>query len=188
LKKPTCILIFGPQGSGKGTQSAKIVEKYGYPYFEMGAVLREMSELDPGIAYWLSEGILVPEESVEKPVGNFINSYSNSTFLLDGFPRGERQANFLTVTLAALSIELIIIELKSYDDKVLIERMLERCRADDTAEVIKKRLEGYSNFVAETLDHLSEITNSSIYTIDCSQDIDSVFIDIDAALEICITN
>jgi adenylate kinase len=185
LKKSTCIAIFGPQGSGKGTQCTNIVDKYGFPYFEMGAALRELKDSDPEIAEIMAAGKLVPDPTVEALIASFVDINSEDIFILDGFPRNKQQASFLNIVLSNLQITTLIINLKSYNDQVLIQRMLERGRADDTLEVIQKRLETYTKETIPAMEFFGNLTKSTIFQLNAGQDVDDVFAQID---EIIVEN
>jgi adenylate kinase len=175
LKDPTCIVIFGPQGSEKRTQCAKLVDEYKLPYFEMGAMLRKAKKSNSEIAQLIDNGQLVPDQIVEDLVASFIYSISNYSFLLDGFPRTVRQAEFLSSLLHNLEIPSLIIDLKSYDNSILVKRMIDRGRPDDTLEIIQKRLEIYSSETIPAMERFGELMKSTIIHFNCNQEVQQLF-------------
>lgn len=183
MKEPTCIVIFGPQGSGKGTQGTKLVDKYKFPYFEMGAILRSAKESNPNIAEIMDAGELVSDAVVEDLVASFIYSVSNHCFLLDGFPRTIRQAEFLSSLLGNLEIPSLVINLKSYDNTILVQRMVDRGRNDDTPEIIQKRLEVYSTETIPAMERFGELTKSTIFHFNCGLPIDELFEEVTSLVE-----
>jgi adenylate kinase len=183
LNEPTCFVIFGPQGSGKGTQCLKLQEKYTIPYFEMGAILREARKSNFDIAEILDAGLLVPDKIVEELVSTFVYSNSNHCFLIDGFPRNCQQATFLSTLLTGLDIPVIIIELKSYDENVLVQRMLERGRSDDSMDAITKRISIYNADTVLAIEQFGYQVKSTVNSFNCDQEIDQLFDEISSVIE-----
>ncbi len=86
------LLLFGMQGSGKGTQAERVMEKYQYEGISVGQLLREKAETEPRISEAQQKGVLVPDDIVEATVEEKIESLDASQkVLFDGFPRSERQ-------------------------------------------------------------------------------------------------
>lgn len=183
MKQPTCIVIFGPQGSGKGVQCSNIVSKYNIPYFEMGNELRNAGKSNPEIARAINNGDLVQDKIVENLVSSFVYANSNHTFIIDGFPRNVRQAEFLGSLLTNLEIPVLIIDLTSYDDNLLIDRMLKRGRPDDNLETIQNRLKTYNTQTLPALERLSSLMKTTIYSIASLQQQEQVFDDIEWVLK-----
>jgi adenylate kinase len=148
------IILFGPPGSGKGTQSALLSEKYNLKHISTGDILRsEMekgSELGISAKKYVSEGKLVPDDII---INMLMNEIKNSEklqkgVLLDGFPRTVAQAKALEDNLALQNKKTdVFIEL-NVNHNELIKRLLLRGeisgRMDDNKETILKRLQVYS--------------------------------------------
>lgn len=155
------IVIFGAPGSGKGTQSEKIVEKYGINHISTGDVLRaEMkngTELGKTAKGYIDQGQLIPDELMIDILASVFDSFKDSKgVIFDGFPRTIAQAEALKKMLADLDTPLDhVVALEAARD-VLLERMKKRAaeqgRADDTPEAIAKRLETYEKETAPLLD------------------------------------
>ena len=157
------ILVLGPQGSGKGTQAKRIKAMYGIPHIATGDMLREMRELDTPVARELravlDRGDLVDDELMIELIRDRLSRGDTvGGFVLDGFPRTMAQAEALDELLRELGRELdIVFDLQVPKREVLLERMLRRAaeegRADDTPEVIGRRLELYESETAPLVDY-----------------------------------
>ncbi len=147
------LVLFGAPGSGKGTQSAKLIDKYDLHHISTGEVLRDHmkreTELGKIAKKYISEGQLIPdelmicilEEVLEKEVKD------KKGVIFDGFPRTIPQAEALRDLLRKRNTDLhAVVGLEVPEDE-LVERMLNRGketgRADDNLETIKKRLDVY---------------------------------------------
>jgi len=125
------ILLFGPPGSGKGTQSKMLAERLGVPAISTGDMLRAASRADTELgrmaAHVLASGRLVSDELVDNFVADRIGRLDCARgFLLDGYPRTTAQArSFSTLTLARGLPEPMIARLE-VDEKMLIERLSTR--------------------------------------------------------------
>lgn len=149
------IILFGPPGSGKGTQSILVAEKYNLMHISTGDVLRAEMELNSelGLAAksYVQQGKLVPDDLIINMLMALINNLDRSKkgVLLDGFPRTVSQAEALEQNFAQFGkkIDLLIDLEVGYQE--LIDRMLIRGeqtgRIDDTLETIKKRLQVYTD-------------------------------------------
>ena len=146
------IVIFGAPGSGKGTQSDLIIQKYGLYHISTGDVLREeiknQSELGIIAEEYISKGQLVPDDLIIRMLSEILDKApTKKGYIFDGFPRTLEQGEALdkllkekdTSILAALNLEV--------EENVLIERLLKRGvlsgRKDDNLETIQARLEVY---------------------------------------------
>ena len=99
------VIIFGAPGSGKGTQSVYIAEKYGLEHLSTGDLLRAeqktQSKLGKRISSYTDQGNLVPDELIIKMLANVLDTKKNSSgYIFDGFPRTTAQAKALKVMLA----------------------------------------------------------------------------------------
>ena len=146
------IIIFGAPGSGKGTYSDKIVEKYGYGHISTGDVLRgeikngtELGNIAKG---YIDNGQLIPDELMIDILAKTYDTFpAGKGVIFDGFPRTIAQAEALKKMLAERGHNMgIMIELVVEED-VLMARLLNRAkeqgRADDNEVTIKKRFEVY---------------------------------------------
>jgi len=143
------LLIFGPPGAGKGTQSVLIAKKLGIKHLSTGEVLRnavkEGTPLGLKAKAIIESGSLVSDEIM---VGIIYEALKNGEmkkgFILDGFPRTLKQAAALDVLLSELGLPQVKVINIHVDDSELIKRMLGRGRKDDTIETIKHRLKVYN--------------------------------------------
>ena len=156
------LVIFGPPGSGKGTQSVHIQKKYGLLHLSTGEMLRrEISSqtvLGKTVEEFVTSGQLVPDELVTEVLKSELakNLDKGNGFIFDGFPRNSEQAQILENALATLNLEINLAINLVVPDAELIKRILLRGetsgRADDNQEVIKDRLEIYREHVANLID------------------------------------
>jgi adenylate kinase len=146
------LLIFGPQGAGKGTQAARIAGEYGVPHIATGDMLRAAiasgSELGRQVQAIVERGDLVPDELMIALIRERLSAPDASGgFVLDGFPRTLPQAEELETMLAEIGKELDAMLVLEVPDDVARERLLARAelegRADDTPDAIDNRLRTY---------------------------------------------
>ena len=148
------IILCGAPGSGKGTQSAFIAQKYGVQHLSTGDVLRaeiaKGSELGKQIDALISKGNLVPDDMMYGVIENYIASLpaDSKGTIFDGYPRTVAQAEALTGLLKKYNMEAIMIDLM-VDEQLLIQRLIERGkvsgRADDNLNTIRHRIAVYHN-------------------------------------------
>ena len=148
------IILCGAPGSGKGTQSAFIAQKYGVQHLSTGDVLRaeiaKGSELGKQIDALISKGNLVPDDMMYGVIENYIASLPTDCkgTIFDGYPRTVAQAESLTKLLKKYNMEAIMIDLM-VDEQLLIQRLIERGkvsgRADDNLNTIRHRIAVYHN-------------------------------------------
>lgn len=151
------IIIFGAPGSGKGTYSDEIVEKYNMGHISTGDVLRNEikngTELGNIAKGYIDNGQLIPDELMIDILAKTYDSLPQGQgVIFDGFPRTIPQAEALKKMLAERNHEMgMMIELV-VDEETLMARLLNRAieqgRADDNEETIKKRFEVYHNQTA----------------------------------------
>ncbi|HEU4902956.1 MAG TPA: adenylate kinase, partial [Flavisolibacter sp.] len=143
------LILFGPPGSGKGTQSEKIVERFGLIHLSTGNLLRqEISEKTPlGLEAknFMDKGQLVPDEVVIGMIDTCLVKHPEAKgFLFDGFPRTIAQAEALDKLLALKKTAISKVLALDVSEDELVRRLLERGktsgRSDDTDEsIIRKR-------------------------------------------------
>lgn len=149
------LILFGPPGSGKGTQSEKIVEKYDLVHLSTGNLLREeianKTPLGTEAKNFMDKGQLVPDEVVIGMIDNSLDHHKNARgFLFDGFPRTVAQAQALDKLLELKSTSINIVLALNVSEDELVKRLLNRGktsgRSDDVDEsIIKKRFAVYNN-------------------------------------------
>ena len=149
------IVIFGAPGSGKGTQSEKLIEKYGLYHISTGDLLRKEikagSELGKIADDYISKGQLLPDSLIIDMLAKLLDTTPEARegVILDGFPRTIPQAQALDALLLDRGMELSAVVGLEVDEPELIDRLIKRGqvsgRSDDNLETIKKRLDVYHN-------------------------------------------
>jgi len=146
------IVIFGAPGSGKGTQSTLIAEKYGLKHLSTGDLLRAelktKSDLGKKIESYISQGNLVPDELIIGMLAKVLDSDAKVTgYIFDGFPRTTEQAKALKVMLNERGMNVSIMLDLVVEEEELIKRLLNRGltsgRSDDNYETIQRRIQVY---------------------------------------------
>ncbi len=184
------IVIFGAPGSGKGTQSARIVEKYGLNHISTGDVLRAEiaagTELGKTAKALIDNGQLIPDELMIGILAAKLDSLAGGNgVIFDGFPRTIAQAEELKKLLVARGQDVtVMLELDVPEDE-LMDRLLKRGqasgRADDNEETIKKRLVVYAEQTAPLKDWYKN-EGKHCY-INGLGELDRIFEDIVAAID-----
>ena len=155
------IVIFGAPGSGKGTQSERIVDKYGINHISTGDVLRAEikngTELGKTAKGYIDQGQLIPDELMIDILASVFDSFKDSKgVIFDGFPRTIAQAEALKKMLAERGQDVsVMVDLEVPEDELmvrLIKRGKDSGRADDNEETIKKRLHVYHSQTAPLID------------------------------------
>ncbi|MEP7322088.1 MAG: adenylate kinase [Saprospiraceae bacterium] len=149
------LILFGPPGSGKGTQAQKLVEKYGIRHFSTGDMFRfELSnntELGQLARSYMDKGQLVPDSVTIAMLKQRMESGTNQVgFILDGFPRTIAQAEALDELLKSNDIKITALLALVVEDEELVRRLLRRGvssgRADDVNEaVVRNRMKVYKD-------------------------------------------
>jgi len=147
------LVLFGAPGSGKGTQSKKLIEKYQLIHLSTGDLLRseiaQGTELGLEAKKLMDDGKLVPDAVVNGMISNKLDANKNANgFIFDGFPRTTAQAEALDQLLASKNESISVMVKLVVDDEELMHRLLlrgkESGRPDDAnPEVIRKRLVEY---------------------------------------------
>lgn len=161
----TRLLIMGPQGSGKGTQAARIAEALGIPAISTGDIFRANikgdTELGRLARSYSDRGELVPDEVTNAMVRDRLAAQDTAAgFLLDGYPRNAAQVEELDAILAERGTPLQAVVALDVPRAELLERIAQRAvaegRSDDTAEAIERRLAVYEEQTAPLLDAYRE--------------------------------
>ena len=157
------LILFGPPGSGKGTQSERLISKYGFKHLSTGDLLRSeitaQTELGLKAKSFMDAGQLVPDAVVIGMVDAAISANKGvNGFLFDGFPRTRAQAEALDALLKSHATEIHVVLALDVPEEELIQRMIGRAktsgRSDDAdPEVQKKRIAVYRNETLAVADH-----------------------------------
>jgi adenylate kinase len=157
------LILFGPPGSGKGTQAEKITEKYNLHHISTGDLFRcEMkneSDLGKAVRGYLDRGELVPDEITIKMLNKKIKSFNDPHgFLLDGFPRNSIQAESLDSLFEELNTDVDILLALDVPEEEIVSRILNRGktsgRADDAKEnIIRGRFQVYKKVTESVFTH-----------------------------------
>lgn len=146
------LLLFGPPGSGKGTQSELLADHYGLEHISTGDLLREEvakgTELSHDIEALISVGKLVPDHLILDLLFKHINQMGNKKgLILDGFPRTYRQAEELVKEFNTRQWPIPLLVALDVEEEELLQRLLERGkisgRSDDHEETIRGRFKVY---------------------------------------------
>ncbi|MEM9632334.1 MAG: adenylate kinase [Pseudomonadota bacterium] len=190
------LILVGPPGAGKGTQAARLVEKYGIPQLSTGDMLRAAVAAQTPIGLKAKEvmdaGGLVSDEIVVGIIRDRIaEEDARNGFILDGFPRTLAQAEALDDMLETNGLKLnAVLELR-VDQTKLVDRIVKRAedaksagqpvRKDDDPEVFKQRLEAYNRDTAVVVPYYEKSGHLSV--IDGMQSIDEVSASVESLLE-----
>jgi adenylate kinase len=156
------IILFGPPGVGKGTQSKLLIEKYGIKHLSTGDMLRAEiasgSELGNRVKSIMDSGVLVSDDIVNEIVQSQVRANRDAKgFIFDGYPRTVAQAGKLDEILAAIGEKMTgLFELEAPEDELvrrILKRAVESGREDDTEEVIQNRLVEYYSKTAPVADY-----------------------------------
>lgn len=185
------IVIFGAPGSGKGTQSDKIIAEYGVAHISTGDVLRGEikagSPLGKTASEYMNEGKLVPDAIIIDMLASVLDAKGKDLpgVIFDGFPRTISQAQALDSMLASRGESVSVVIGLEADDDELIQRIIARGktsgRADDNQETAKKRLDTYYSQTLPLKDFY--IKEGKYVAINGVGDIDKIFSDIKKAID-----
>lgn len=185
------IVLFGAPGSGKGTQSARLIDRYGLYHISTGELLRDHikrgTELGKTADAYISKGQLIPDQLMIDILDDVLDKEASGKdgVVFDGFPRTIPQAEALKKLLEKRGTELhAVVGLEVPEDE-LVKRMIARGketgRADDNIDTIKNRLDVYHN---QTMPLKKYYTDEDKYlAIDGLGVVDDIFNDIAARLE-----
>ena len=185
------MVILGRQGSGKGTQSARVAARYGCVHLSTGDVLRaavaEGTELGQQAAGIMNSGGLVGDDVmiplVEERLGKA--DVVSDGVLLDGFPRTADQASGLVAMLEVLGQALTVVVNLDVAVEEVTQRMMARGREDDTEEAITRRLALYEEETAPLLDWFA--ARDLLVTVDGRGEENEVFARLEEAIDARLT-
>jgi adenylate kinase len=160
------LILFGPPGSGKGTQSEKLIAKYGLIHLSTGDLLRKeiAAQTSLGIAAKtiMDRGQLVPDEVVIGMISSALdNNPDAGGFLFDGFPRTVAQAEALDGLLGLKDTQINVMLALQVSEEELVKRLMQRGqtsgRSDDTnEEIIRARINEYENKTSVVADYYNK--------------------------------
>ncbi|TXN25954.1 adenylate kinase [Methylobacterium sp. WL19] len=190
------IILLGPPGAGKGTQSARIVERFGIPQLSTGDMLRAAVAAGTPVGLEaksiMESGGLVPDSVVVGIVADRIEEAdARPGFILDGFPRTVEQAAALDRMLAEKSLQLDTVVEFAVNEEILVGRIAKRAaetaargepvRKDDTPEVFKTRLSAFRAQTAPLSAYYASL--GMLRTVDGMKPVDEVTNEVMALLE-----
>lgn len=188
------IVIFGAPGSGKGTQSDKIIAEYGVAHISTGDVLRaeikNNTELGKTAAMYINDGKLVPDSLIIDMLAATLDAKGKDIkgVIFDGFPRTIAQAESLNTMLAERGQQVSTVIGLEVDDAELIKRIVLRGktsgRADDNEETAKKRLDTYYSQTLPLKDFY--IKEGKYAKIQGMGTIDQIYASIKQAIDACL--
>lgn len=190
------LVLLGPPGAGKGTQTERLVARYNIVPLSTGDMLRAAVAAENAIGLKVKDvmarGDLVPDDLVIALIAERTDAAeARNGFILDGFPRTVKQAEELDKLLDSRRLKLdAVVELK-VDETALLARIEKRVaehkakghavRADDDAAVLRQRVENYRRQTAPVSDYYRK--TGALLTVDGMQPIDMVEADIERALQ-----
>ena len=180
------IVLLGPPGCGKGTQSKLLVEKNNFVQLSTGDLLRSEpsnsdSDLGKKVKYLMESGELVPDDIVIDIIVNKVEEHKNKSIVFDGFPRNLKQAEVLDSSLENVSVKLDHAIFFQIDFKILEERINNRIsetkgseqRKDDNTETLLNRIEVFKSSTLPIVKYYEE--KGIISKIDGMQKVNEVY-------------
>ncbi len=177
------LILFGPPGSGKGTQSEKLIAKYGLKHLSTGDLLRNeiaaKTPLGMEAKNLMDKGQLVPDEVVVGMISSALdNNVEGKGFLFDGFPRTAAQAEALDKLLLLKETSIAVMLALEVSEEELVKRLLKRGetsgRSDDTNEtVIRARITEYLTKTTAVADYYKKF--NKVVMIKGEGSVDEIF-------------
>jgi adenylate kinase len=185
------LILFGPPGSGKGTQSEKLIDKYGLMHLSTGNLLREeisnKTVLGLEAKNFMDKGQLVPDSVVIGMIRSAIEHNPQAKgFLFDGFPRTVAQSIALDELLKEKNTGIAVVLALEVTQEELVKRLLNRGktsgRSDDTnEEIIKARITEYENKTAPVAGHYDK--KGKLVKIKGEGSVDDIFTALESEIE-----
>ncbi|GAA1927267.1 adenylate kinase [Nocardioides lentus] len=184
------LIIMGPPGAGKGTQSTRIAETYGVPAIATGDIfranVREGTPLGVEAQRYMDAGDYVPDSVTNSMVRDRLAADDCADgFLLDGYPRTLAQVDELDGMLKENDVALDAVLVLTVDPEELVERLVKRAesdgRSDDTEEVVRHRQDVYAEQTAPLIEVYAE--RGLLVTVDGMGEVDEVSARVRTALD-----
>lgn len=185
------LILFGPPGSGKGTQAVKLAEEFNLYHISTGDLFRSelKNETPLGVEArkYMDKGELVPDEVTIGMLSNKLDEYAGKVhgFIFDGFPRTQPQAEALDKLLDLKNTTILTVLELEVPENLCVERILERGktsgRADDSDEnIIRNRHKVYLKETAQVADHYRKV--NKVVSLNGVGTIDEIFESLKAAI------
>ncbi len=184
------LVIFGPPGSGKGTQSARIAEKYSLTHLATGDLLREEIENKTTLGFeikkYIDKGLLVPDKIVMRELYRRASDHMDAPgYIFDGFPRTIIQAEMLDRLLEKRAAPISLVISVEVEEEELFKRMMGRSqdsgRSDDSAKIIRRRQEVYKEQTMPLLSYYK--ARGKLVAINGMAPVEDVFAKISCAID-----
>lgn len=175
-------ILFGPPGSGKGTQSVRIAKKYNLAHISTGDIFRrnicEKTPLGLRVQSIIEKGELVPDELLVEILEDAMDQKKGkSGYVFDGFPRTIQQAEDLKGILGKRNDSVSLVLALEVNDEEIIRRLLKRAelegRRDDNREVIENRIRVYNQQTQPLIDYYGK--NGSFTSVNGIGTVDDIF-------------
>lgn len=179
------LILFGPPGSGKGTQSVRVAEKYNLVHISTGDIFRReiknKSTLGLKVQRIIENGELVPDDLLVDILRSALQQAGNPTgFVFDGFPRTIRQAQDLDKLLEETGEKVSLALSLDVDEEEVVTRLTKRAllegRKDDTEEVIRNRMKVYHSQTHPLMDYYNK--QNKLKSLTGVGSIDDIFKDV----------
>ncbi|MFP4555673.1 MAG: adenylate kinase [Bacteroidales bacterium] len=191
------IVLFGPPGAGKGTQSENLIKKFNLKHLSTGEILRtainKKTPLGLEAKKYMDGGELVPDEVVIGIIGRCLDEFRDKTngFVFDGFPRTTVQARELDDMLSEKGTSISLMIALEVDHEELVSRLLNRGKFsgrpdDQNIEIIKNRISIYNETTRNVMDYYK--AQQKFYGINGMGTIDEIFQRICSTVNKCIEN
>jgi adenylate kinase len=177
------LILFGPPGSGKGTQSERLISKYGLKHLSTGDILRSeiagQTPLGMAAKSFMDRGQLVPDEVVIEMISSALDNNPRANgFLFDGFPRTNAQAEALDKLLTQKGTEIAVVLALEVTENELVKRLLNRGltsgRSDDVDEnIIRARYAEYQKKTSAVAEYYKKY--NKVIHIKGEGDVDGIF-------------
>jgi adenylate kinase len=173
----TRLIFLGPPGAGKGTQAGMLAQLSGIPHISTGEILRasaaQQTDLGLKAKSYMDQGELVPDQLVLDLIRDRLSmADATSGWILDGFPRNISQAAFLDSLLNEIHQSYDCVVNLEVPSEVLVLRLLERGRADDTEETVRNRLNVYNEQTSPLMNYYRD--RQKLVSVDGNQPIELV--------------
>jgi adenylate kinase len=184
------LVLFGPPGAGKGTQSEKLIAKYNLVHISTGDIFRahikDQTELGQQVSQIIADGNLVPDSITIAMLEEEIKKNPLATgFIFDGFPRTVAQAEALDAFLDSIDTSISGVVALDVTESELTQRIAKRQeisgRADDAADKLKKRIEEYFNKTIHVLPYYE--AQGKLTKVNGIGEIDAIFAELSAVVD-----